>query len=407
MLVVTQRSLLTAATEWAIAGLITGFVLSLLVQGFLWWATTTYRMMGLAIPASTALVLGLGLTLTLDQPGFVSLFLVWFGGFGCVFTTSRFVTQKLGDDPSPALAEYRRTLALYRLASAVPLFGQAVFVFVYGIGTLQGWPVLTEPWFQRLTSWYFFGIAAFLCVWCWLRLFRPFVELCCEMTFLILYAIRSSGPGVKTIPPFGPVLVIANHACWFDPLFVGKYIPRPITAMMTESFYRIWFLRPLLQQVYRVIVVRETHARREAPELQGAIEALRRGECVVMFPEGYLRRKEEMILRRFAQGVWRILSACPDTPVVSCWVEGGWESTFSWRNGPPWKDKPLDIRKPIRVGISVPEVVPRDILADQLATRIHLMNRVSAARAYIGMEPLPTFEVLKVGADEKQTTQTE
>ena len=38
--------------------------------------------------------------------------------------------------------------------------------------------------------------------------------------------------------------------------------------------------------------------RREAPEVQDAIAALDRGQNVLIFPEGWLRRKEEQAVRR-------------------------------------------------------------------------------------------------------------
>ncbi len=43
----------------------------------------------------------------------------------------------------------------------------------------------------------------------------------------------------------------------------------------------------------------------------------------MIFPEGFLRRKEEQPLRRFGQGAWAILQARPDTPVFATWIEGG------------------------------------------------------------------------------------
>ncbi len=392
-LIIAQRSLLVGGDEGTIAGMISGFVLAAVAQGVGFWMTTRYRLLGLLIPASTALFVGLGLAVVFDHVGFVAAFLIWGGAFGGAVPAARYTLHRPGDGPPPGEGNpaFGRALSAYRWAVSVPIALQGVILVVYAVGMIRGWPILSDPWFQQLTAWYFFALSAVLCAWCWVRLFRPFFELCCEPFFRPLYKIRAKGPGVKAVPPLGPVLVIANHAAWFDPVFLGEFIPRPITPLMTESFYKIWFIRPILKYVFRVIVVRETAARREAPELQQAIAALGRGECVVLFPEGFLRRKEEVVLRRFAQGVWRILSARPDTPVVACWIEGGWESAFSWRGGPPVKGKRMDFRRRIDVGVCEPEVVPADVLADPMRTRLHLMNRVSGARAHIGLEPLPPF----------------
>ncbi|HSQ57242.1 MAG TPA: 1-acyl-sn-glycerol-3-phosphate acyltransferase [Gemmata sp.] len=233
--------------------------------------------------------------------------------------------------------------------------------------------------------------AAFLCVFTWVRLFRPLFELSCEPPLWLLYSIRGRGPGLAGFPRTGPCIVIANHASWFDPLFLAKVLPRPITPMMTARFYDLPFMRRLMP-VFGVIRVPEQAMKKDTPEIQQAIEALDRGECVVIFPEGYLRRTDERALRRFGQGIWQILQARPETPVFACWIEGGWGSYASYYNGPPAKNKKLDFRRRIAIGVSESVTVPRDVLLDHLPTRIHLMNLVGAARGHTGNPALPPFE---------------
>ena len=87
--------------------------------------------------------------------------------------------------------------------------------------------------------------------------------------------------------------------CWWDPLFIAKVLPRPVTPVMTAKFYDRWFLRPLMAHTFQVIRVPEAHVRREAPEIHDAIAALDAGKCVIIFPEGFLRRKEEQPLRLY------------------------------------------------------------------------------------------------------------
>ena len=115
---------------------------------------------------------------------------------------------------------------------------------------------------------------------------------------------------------------------------------------------------------------------------------LDRGACVVLFPEGYLRRKEEQPLRRFGRGVWKILADRPDTPVFACWIDGNWGSYFSYKGGPPTKNKRFDFRRRIRIGVTGPLKVDPAILADHMATRTFLMRQVAAAREPLGLEPL-------------------
>lgn len=240
------------------------------------------------------------------------------------------------------------------------------------------------------------ALALFLGLWVWC--YRQTFEMVCEPILWLMYRIRRRGPGIRLYPPRGGVLVIVNHGSWFDPMFMGKLLARPMTPMMTSRFYGIWFIRPLLKYIFRVIVVPDVERRKDAPELADAVACLKRGECVLIFPEGYLRRSEDKPLRRFGRGAWQILRECPDVPVVACWIEGGWGSWGSYLNGPPTVNKRRDWGRPILIGMAAPEVVPAEILADQMRTRFHLMNMVSAARAHVGLEPLPPFEVPAGGA---------
>jgi 1-acyl-sn-glycerol-3-phosphate acyltransferase len=224
------------------------------------------------------------------------------------------------------------------------------------------------------------GLAAFL-AWRW-RL-REGLELIAAALLWPLYRFRVVGPGVGKVPPRGPLLVIANHSAWPDPLWLGKVLPRTITPMMTSVFYDLPVLHWLMRRVVRTIRVQESRYRREAPELAEAVARLDAGECLVVFPEGWLRRKEDQLLRQFGQGIWRILRDRPDTPVMPCWIEGGWGSFLSHRGGPPGKGKPFDWFRRITIVFGEPISVPPEVLADGRQTRRYLMDLVLAQRGHL------------------------
>lgn len=236
------------------------------------------------------------------------------------------------------------------------------------------------------------ALALLTLVWSIARLFRPLFEITLEPWVWLRYKLYGRGPGLRGFPRTGPCLVLANHACWLDPLFLAKFVPRPITPMMTARFYDKPVIRRLMV-AFGVIRVPEKALKKDAPELREAIAALERGECVVIFPEGYLRRTEERPLRRFGQGVWQILQARPDTPIYACWIEGGWGSYMSYFNGLPTQNKKKDKRRPIGIGISAPITIPPEELDEHLRTRIHLMNLVLEAREHLGLSTLPPFEL--------------
>ncbi len=212
---------------------------------------------------------------------------------------------------------------------------------------------------------------------------REWLELTAALPAFFLYRIRQDGPGHAWIPWRGPLLVIANHAAWLDPLWLGKVIPRRLTPMMTSDFYDRPGLYWLMRYVLRVIRVEETHARREAPELDEAVMRLASGECVVIFPEGRLRREEDRLLAPFQRGIWYILQKSPDTPLVPCWIEGNWGSYFSWKDGPPTKNKPFDWCRRITIVVGRPRVLPGEVLADHRITRRFLEQVVLEQRQYL------------------------
>jgi 1-acyl-sn-glycerol-3-phosphate acyltransferase len=235
--------------------------------------------------------------------------------------------------------------------------------------------------------WLFAAFAMAVAVLTWWLLLREVLEDIVEVLLWPLYRIRARGPGVDGFPLHGPLLVVANHAAWFDPLFLAKVLPRRLIPMMTSVFYDLPVLRWLML-VARAIRVQASTYRREAPELAQAIAALDRGECVVIFPEGAMRRREDQPLRLFGQGVWHLLKERPHTPVVVCWIEGNWGCYFSYFNGPPTRNKRMDFRRPIEIGVSSPMLVDAAILADQRGTRVHLMQCCLEARRHLGLQPL-------------------
>ena len=218
---------------------------------------------------------------------------------------------------------------------------------------------------------------------------RELTEQATEMLIWISYLVRGYGPGMRSVPTRGPVLVIANHCAWLDPLWVAKVLPLHLRPMMTSRFYDLPLIRWLMTHVFHAIRVPESAFRREAPEVHDAIAALQRGENVLIFPEGWLKRKEEQSLRRFGQGIYQILREVPRTPVVACWIEGSWGSFVSFFKGPPTKNKKVDFLRNIRIGVSAPEVLSLDVLHDHHQTRRHLMLAVLNARSYVGLPPLP------------------
>lgn len=217
---------------------------------------------------------------------------------------------------------------------------------------------------------------------------RETIEQLLEFILWPLYRIRARGPGLAAVPFRGPAIIIANHAAWLDPIWLGKVMPPTLTPLMTSRFFDKPGLGWIMKGMNAAIRVEDTgKLRRDIPELDAAIELLDRGGTVLIFPEGYMRRKDELVLRRFGQGIWRILCKRPQIPVFPCWIDGGWCSFFSYWHGLPTKNKRMDWWRSIDIGVSEALVLNAETLADMNETRQRLMQACLEARRWLGREP--------------------
>jgi 1-acyl-sn-glycerol-3-phosphate acyltransferase len=225
--------------------------------------------------------------------------------------------------------------------------------------------------------------------WWWLM--PQAVEHVLEIVLTPMYRVRVHGPGRDLIPRRGPLLVVANHAAYLDPFWLGKIMPRKVTPMMTSAFYDLPFIRWAMVHIVGAIRVTVSRFRREVPELREAVAVLRRGGCLLIFPEAQLRRREDQLLRLFGQGIWRILQDLPETPVLVCWIEGGWGSFTSYFNGAPLRGKRPDLARHIDVAVDKPHPLDPAVLTDQAATRQYLMRACLECRRYLGL-PVPAAQ---------------
>jgi 1-acyl-sn-glycerol-3-phosphate acyltransferase len=287
----------------------------------------------------------------------------------------------------PLRAAYLAAVPADALGNATAVMNTAIYVLTTALalvmlglirGGLLPTPVAQLGFLAALTA---AGAAV-----AWWALYPPAFEQFCEVLLMPMYRVRAVGPGRDKIPAAGPLLVVANHAAYLDPFWLCKFMPRHVTPMMTSVFYDLPVIRWLMVHVVRAIRVPAATFRREAPELRDAVAVLRRGGCVMIFPEAILRRRPDVLLRPFGQGVWHVLQELPETPVLVCWIEGGWGSYASYDRGPPLKGKGPDLLRRIDIAVGEPRPLPPEVLADQKATRHYLMRACLECRRYLGLE---------------------
>jgi 1-acyl-sn-glycerol-3-phosphate acyltransferase len=124
--------------------------------------------------------------------------------------------------------------------------------------------------------------------------------------------------GLESVPREGPLLVVSNHDSQWDPVLLGLAVRprRRLRFLARASLWRIPGLGPLLDRMGQIPIRRGVG---DAAALEHAVEALRSGGAVCVFPEGGLSWGERL---RARSGVGRLAQACPGAKIVPCGVEG-------------------------------------------------------------------------------------
>ncbi len=331
------------------------------------------RVLGLVPIGATGFTAGMAYAATGDKPD------LWF--CAVVGVTAGLINV-------PLASTYQATVPADVRGNAMAVRNMTDYLFAALVGI--GMTILTHT--VRLTPalqlWIIAALSLIAALAAWWIFRREVTEQILEFVVAIMYRFRAAGPGLDTFPLKGPVIVICNHSCYLDPMLLGKVLPRTLIAMMTSVFFDHWFMRWMMIYLADAIRVQYSGFRRDVPELKDAIATLDAGKCLVIFPEGRLRRSEEQPMRMFGQGVWHILKERPHTPVVVCWLEGGWGSFFSYFKGPPTKNKKFDIAHPIAIAVGAPHLLSDEVLCDQRKTRMYLMEQCGEMRKHLGLEPI-------------------
>src|SRR3954452_21972848 len=124
--------------------------------------------------------------------------------------------------------------------------------------------------------------------------------------------------GLELVPRQGALLLVPNHDSQWDPVLAGLALRprRRLRFLARASLWRIPGLGPLLHAMGQIPIRRGVG---DAAALEHAIDALRSGEAVCVFPEGGLSWGERL---RARSGVGRLAQACRGVRVVLCAVEG-------------------------------------------------------------------------------------
>jgi 1-acyl-sn-glycerol-3-phosphate acyltransferase len=124
--------------------------------------------------------------------------------------------------------------------------------------------------------------------------------------------------GLETLPTSGPLLIVGNHDSHWDPVMVGVAAirQRQIRALAKSDLWKVRGLAPILDGMGQIPIVRGAG---DKEALSRAIEALRAGVCIGVFPEGTRSRGKVL---RARSGVGRLALEVPEAHVTLVAIEG-------------------------------------------------------------------------------------
>jgi 1-acyl-sn-glycerol-3-phosphate acyltransferase len=129
---------------------------------------------------------------------------------------------------------------------------------------------------------------------------------------------RMEVSGLDALPPDGPVLLVANHDSYWDPIAIGVAARsrRQIHALAKSSLWKTKPVGWVLDGMGQIPVER---GKGDVAAMQRAIDGLRGGICIGLFPEGTRSLGREL---RPRSGIGRLAAAVPEAQVVCCSVVG-------------------------------------------------------------------------------------
>jgi 1-acyl-sn-glycerol-3-phosphate acyltransferase len=122
--------------------------------------------------------------------------------------------------------------------------------------------------------------------------------------------------GREQVPRSGGLVVASNHVSFWDPPLIGAVLPREVHFLAKEELFSNPLFGALIRS-YNAIPIR-----RGMVDLSGmarAVETLRRGEALMMFPEGTRMRDGRLHPARPGVGMMAVNA---DVPIVPCYISG-------------------------------------------------------------------------------------
>src|SRR4051794_18622405 len=138
------------------------------------------------------------------------------------------------------------------------------------------------------------------------------------LTYSLLWSFRSEGS--RHVPKIGPVLLLANHESFLDPVAIGIAVRRRIWYLARKTLFANAAFGRYLESVGCLAVDQEGVAKEG---LRASVERLQAGKALLIFPEG--SRTETGHMAPFKPGIALVLRKAP-VPILPVGVAGAYEA---------------------------------------------------------------------------------
>ena len=158
--------------------------------------------------------------------------------------------------------------------------------------------------------------------------------------------------GLENIPEKGAAIVAFNHIAYLDP-FAAAYVVdlagRTPRFLAKSELFRDRRIAWILRGAGQIEVRRGTKAARSA--LEHALDALDRGEAVVVFPEGTVTTDPALRPMKAKSGLARLAlwSGAPVIPAALWGTANIWPRGYAKRWWPPRQDVLVRIGEPLEI----------------------------------------------------------